>query len=1230
MRVPRRVWRGVGLLGLMLSLLDQAAVQPFAQVAGSGQSPLPRATKTDPFESKPLAFAQSSFPDAMIGVPFQSSMQAIGGSGFFSLTVTGDVPPGLKVETGANTVAVGGVPTATGEYQLKINVADVNGNTLTSEFTIHVYPQVPGAKALVPIDPTDTEAFTFTDKEDVFFPAKVIDNENFTFTDSEKGLDAAVIVDNEHFSFTDSEKGLDAAVIVDTEKFSFTDTESVQVNNAVTPVITWATPAPITYGIALSATQLDASSTVAGTFEYSPPLGAVLGAGSQILSVDFAPTDTADYTTASKTVTLGVNQATLTVTASSPTVAYGSPVPSITPGYSGFQNGDTASMVTAAPTCTTTYTTTTPVNAPSPLTSCSGGVVTSNYSLSYVSGTVTITQAASPITWNPPSAITYGTALSATQLNATSTVPGSFMYTPALGTVLGAGTQTLSVKFTPTDAIDYTTVTQTVSLLVNQATPIITWATPAAINYGTALSSTQLNASTTPAGSFVYTPAAGAVLTAGTQTLSVTFTPTDAIDYTTATQTVSLVVNQATPAITWATPAPITYGTALSATQLDATAGIAGNFVYLPASGTVLSAGLQTLSVTFTPTDQADYSTATDTTQLTVNQASQSITFTPLTSPVTYGVSPITLSATGGASGNPVVFSLISGPGSLSGSNNSILTVNGAGTIVVAANQAGNTNYAAAAPVNQSLQVTQAKATVTLGNLNQTYTGSPLLATATTTPAGLTVTFTYNGSATPPTAAGSYTVVGTVSNPNYQGTATGTMTINQATPSITWPTPTPIAYGTALSGAQLDASSTVAGTFAYTPPAGTVLNVGSQMLSVTLTPTDTTDYTTATTSVTLTVNQGSQTITLSAGTLAYASGVTFGVAPLTLSATATSGLPVTFSLVSGPAILSSNTLTIDGAGTVVIAANQPGNGSYSAAPQITETIPVNKAQPIAAIASSVNPVLVQNGITLTATVTSGAGTPTGTVTFLDGATPLGTGTLSGGVATFTTSSLAVGSHSITAAYGGDANFLAATSTPVTQLVEDFGFTISSQTVTVLPGGSAVFTFTVSPIGATTFPAAITLTASGLPAGATYTFSPKGLTAGEGATTVTLTVDVPQTLAGINPAKLHPNVQLARSSAGSKTGPRGSLPVGVVSRLAPFALAFILLPFAGRLRRAGKRLGRVLSVLVLLCAGLAAIAGISGCGSTSGFFAQQQETYTVIVTGTSGALSHSATVTLTVE
>jgi hypothetical protein len=78
-------------------------------------------------------------------------------------------------------------------------------------------------------------------------------------------------------------------------------------------------------------------------------------------------------------------------------------------------------------------------------------------------------------------------------------------------------------------------------------------------------------------------------------------------------------VNQATPKITWAKPAAITYGTPLSSTQLDATASAPGSFVYSPPSGTVLSEGTQTLSVTFTPTDTTDYTTATDSVNFTVN-----------------------------------------------------------------------------------------------------------------------------------------------------------------------------------------------------------------------------------------------------------------------------------------------------------------------------------------------------------------------------------------------------------------------------------------------------------------------------------------------------------------------------------------------------------------------------------------------------------------------------------
>ena len=66
-------------------------------------------------------------------------------------------------------------------------------------------------------------------------------------------------------------------------------------------------------------------------------------------------------------------------------------------------------------------------------------------------------------------------------------------------------------------------------------------------------------------------------------------------------------------------------------------------------------------------------------------------------------------------------------------------------------------------------------------------------------------------------------------------------------------------------------------------------------------------------------------------------------------------------------------------------------------------------------------------VTFTATVASGGGTPTGTVSFLDGATTIGTGTLAGGIATFTTSALTVGTHPITAVYGGSGNFVSSTS-----------------------------------------------------------------------------------------------------------------------------------------------------------------------------------------------------------
>ena len=169
------------------------------------------------------------------------------------------------------------------------------------------------------------------------------------------------------------------------------------------------------------------------------------------------------------------------------------------------------------------------------------------------SATPPVTKSTPSITWATPAAISYGTALSATQLDATASVPGSFVYNPAAGTVPAAGSQTLSVSFTPTDTTDYNSATATTTLTVNKATPIITWPSPSAVPAGTVLGSAILNASASVPGNITYSPAAGTVLTQGTTTLTANFAPTDSADYTTASATVSLTVTgtAASPSYSW-------------------------------------------------------------------------------------------------------------------------------------------------------------------------------------------------------------------------------------------------------------------------------------------------------------------------------------------------------------------------------------------------------------------------------------------------------------------------------------------------------------------------------------------------------------------------------------------------------------------------------------------------------------------------------------------------------
>ena len=193
-----------------------------------------------------------------------------------------------------------------------------------------------------------------------------------------------------------------------------------------------------------------------------------------------------------------------------------------------------------------------------------------------------------------------------------------------------------------------------------------------------------------------------------------------------------------------------------------------------------------TITYAYTGNNMLKAVTDTSTTLTVDNKANQTITVTTAApSTGVYGTT-FPVAATGGSSGNPVTITTDGTVCTGSGSGSATITMNsGTGTGYIYFNQAGNSNYNPAMQVTESVSAQKATATVTLGSLSQTYDGTPKSATATTTPAGLTVSFTYNGSGTAPINAGSYAVTGTVNTTNYQGSASGTMVIGKAAATIT-------------------------------------------------------------------------------------------------------------------------------------------------------------------------------------------------------------------------------------------------------------------------------------------------------------------------------------------------------------------------------------------------------------------------------------------------------------
>uniref|UniRef100_A0A7V4XSC4 NHL repeat protein n=1 Tax=Acidobacterium capsulatum TaxID=33075 RepID=A0A7V4XSC4_9BACT len=483
--------------------------------------------------------------------------------------------------------------------------------------------------------------------------------------------------------------------------------------------------------------------------------------------------------------------------------------------------------------------------------------------------------------------------------------------------------------------------------------------------------------------------------------------------------------------------------------------------------------------------------------------------------------------------------------------------------------------------------------------------------------------------AAPPALSFTSTAVGSTSSDSpqnvlLQNAGNGILSLTVADPSTTSFT----LDNSTNCGSTLPASSNCTIGIDFTPKAtgnltasvtvtDNTLGYGNSTQSISLSGTGTPGATVTTTmasAAAATFDPASQTVTLAASVMAGSNPATTGTVTFTVKNGATIiGSATTSGTVSSSGVASVSYVIPAGtqAGSYTIDAVYNPGATYAASSDDTHTLNLGKV-PTTVPVTGLSAVILGGTVTYTATILPAPNTASGTVNFYDGQTSLGTAPLAAGQAAFTTSSLTAGTHSITAVYSGDVNYLNASSTAISvKVAQDFSVTTQGSggpnppSQTLLPGGTVIFLDSVHFVDP---PAGI----QGIQNEVNWSCAENSIAS--------------LTSSGSLVCTVLPNGQDAIILIHAPNTARlGTLP-SPFRNGAPLFFGLLLLPFTRKLRRRARKL-RALLLLVVFAAGM---AGLSGCGGSTGYFTSPPKTYTFTVTATIQGVSRSSQIRVTVE